>query len=248
MMRMQKILVEWDTKLFSKNVFEIQNTDYFNKNELKEVDESCYTDNAFMSFIKLNNNDFKKIHYLEECGFNYMESQYELKKVLTQTSPVLLYSRHCVLQKLDYSDLKAVDEVIKIITTTFDTDRYFLDPKFDKKYSGLRYKNWFLNSFHDEKYETYVYISKTKGDIIGFSMIKNESYDTYMMLGGVSEEYKGYGFMVSMVNDYLNYAFSKGMKTAYTSISSHNLDVFNIYIHLGFRLTDEKIVMRKMYE
>ena len=60
MTRMQKNLVEWDTKLFDKNVFEIQNTDYFDKNELKEVDESCSNDYAFISFIKLNNRDYKK--------------------------------------------------------------------------------------------------------------------------------------------------------------------------------------------
>ncbi len=248
MVRMQKDLVEWDTKLLNKNVFEIQNTDYFSENELKEVDESCYNDNAFMSFIKLNNQDFRKIHYLEELGFNYMESQYELNKIITETSPGNLLSRHCLLQKLDYSNQKAVDEVIKIVTTTFDTDRYFLDPKLDEKYSGLRYKNWLLNSFHDEKYVTYAYISKKNGNTIGFLMAKNEPDETSLMLGGVSVEYKGYGFMVGLFNDYLNYAFSQGMKTVYTWISSHNLDIFNIFIYLGFRLTDEKIVMRKIYE
>ena len=248
MTRMQKNLVEWDTKLFDKNVFEIQNTDYFDKNELKEVDESCSNDYAFISFIKLNNRDYKKIHYLEERGFNYMESQYELKKVITKTSPVNPLSRHCLFERLDYSDKNTIDEVIKIITTTFDTDRYFLDPKLDKKYSGLRYKNWFLNSFHDEKYVAYVYRSKKTGDVIGFMMVRNESNETYLMLGGVSVEYKGYGFMVGLFTDYLNYAFSQGIKTAYTYISSHNLDIFNICIYLGFCLTEEKIVLRKIYE
>ena len=80
---MQKHLVDWDTKLFSKNVFEIQNNDYFDRAELKDIDNSCYSDGAFMSFIKVSNLDLEKIHYLEELGFNYMESQYEVKKTLT---------------------------------------------------------------------------------------------------------------------------------------------------------------------
>ncbi|WAI01203.1 hypothetical protein [Methanogenium organophilum] len=248
MIRMKKDLIEWDTKLFHKNVFEIQNTDYFSKPELKEIDESCSIDNAFMSFIKLNSRDFRKIHYLEELGFNYMESLYELKKEISIKYPDSFYSKHCFLQRLDYSDQKAVHEITKIITTTFDTDRYFLDPKLDQKYSGLRYKNWFLNSFDDENYLTYVYLSKKNRDIIGFSMIKNESDEMHFMLGGVSEKFKGYGFIVGLLTDCLNSAFSQGIKVATTSISSHNLDVFNVYIHFGFHLTDEKIVMRKIYE
>ena len=63
---MQKHLVDWDTKLFNKNVFEVQNNDYFDKTELKDIDNSCYSDGAFMSFIKVNNLDFEKIHYLED--------------------------------------------------------------------------------------------------------------------------------------------------------------------------------------
>jgi len=245
---MQKYLVEWDTKLFNKNVFEIQNTDYFNQNELKEIDESCYSDNAFMSFIKLNNRDFEKIHYLEELDFRYMESQYKLKKRLTKAYKNSPLSRHCLLQRLDYSDEKTIEKIEEIITTTFDTDRYYLDPKLDKNYSGLRYNNWFLNSFNDDKYSTDVYISKKSGDIIGFQMVKKESDEIYLMLGGVSKEYKGYGFIASLLIDYFNYIFSYGIKTVYSSISSHNLEVFNIYMYLGFSLIDEKIVMRKIYE
>lgn len=247
MMHMQKQLVEWDTKLFDKNVFEIQNTDYFNKNELKEIDESCYSDNAFMSFIKLNNRDFKKIHCLEKLGFNYMESQYGLKKILSEAYPSSPLSKHCLLQRLDYSDGNTISQIEEIITTTFDTDRYFLDPQLDKKYSGLRYKNWFLNSFHDKKYSTDAYISKKNGDVIGFQMVKNESDETYLMLGGVSKKYKGYGFIASLLIDYFNHVTSRGFKTVFSSISSHNIEVFNIYIYLGFNVVDEKIVMRKIY-
>ncbi len=248
MTRMQKHLVEWDTNLFSKNVFEIQNTEYFNKNELDEIDTSCYTDNAFMSYIKLDNRDFKKIHYLEELGFNYMESQYRLKKLLTKEYLSSPLSRHCLLQRLDYSDENTIEAIEEIITTTFDTDRYFLDPKIDKKYSGLRYKNWFLNSFHDKEFATDVYFSRKSRDVIGFQMVKEGTDETHLMLGGASKKYKGYGFIASLLTDYLNYALSQGLKTVFSSISSHNIEVFNIYIYLGFSLIDEKIVMRKIYQ
>ena len=103
---MQKHLVDWDTKLFNKKVFEIQNNDYFDRNELKAIDDSCYSDKAFMSFIKVNSLELEKIHYLEELGFNYMESQYELKKTLTVPYKVSPFSKHCILQVLDYSDKK----------------------------------------------------------------------------------------------------------------------------------------------
>ena len=248
MMHMQKHLVDWDTKLFNKNVFEIQNNDYFDRAELKEIDKSCYLDKAFMSFIKVNNLELEKIHYLEELGFNYMESQYRLKKMLTAPYKVSPFSKHCVLQAVDYSDIKTLENIENIVTTTFDTDRYYLDPKLDKKYSGLRYKNWFINSLNDQNYSIYSYVSKKHDDIIGFHMVKQEANDIYLALGGVSNDYKGYGFFASLLTDYLNYAFSQGFKKFYSSISSHNLEILNIYIYLGFSVVDEKIVMRKIYQ
>lgn len=248
MMHMQKRLVDWDTKLFNKNVFEIQDTDSFDKDELEEIDNSCYSGEAFMSFIKVNNHDLEKIHYLEKLGFNYMESQYEVKKTLTDSYKVSPLSRHCILQVLDYSDKGTIESIENIVTTSFDTDRYYLDPKLDKMYSGLRYKNWFLNSLNDKNYTTYYYLSKKQGKTIGFLMVKYELNGIYLALGGISNEFKGYGFYASLLTDYLNYAFSQGFKNFYSSISSHNLEIFNIYIYLGFSVVDEKIVMRKIYQ
>lgn len=161
-MHMEKHLIEWDTKLFNRNVFEIQNTKYLDKNELNEIDKSCSIEDAFMSYIKLNNWELEKIHYLEGLGFNYMESQYKLRKVLTKEYPSSPLARHCLLKRLDYSDKKTIRAIEEIITTTFDTDRYYLDPKLNKEYSGLRYKNWFLNSLQDKQFSTDIYISKKK--------------------------------------------------------------------------------------
>lgn len=248
MMHMQKHLVDWDTKLFNKNVFEVQNNDYFDKTELKDIDNSCYSDGAFMSFIKVNNLDLEKIHYLEELGFNYMESQYEVKKTLTAPYKVSPFSKHCTLQVLEYSDKRTIEYIERIVTTAFDTDRYYLDPKLDKEYSGLRYKNWFLNSLNDQNFSTYYYMSNKLDEIIGFLMVKHESKGIYLALGGISNDFKGFGFYASLLIDYLNYAFSQGFKNFYSSISSHNLEILNIYIYLGFSVVDEKIVMRKIYQ
>lgn len=79
-------------------------------------------------------------------------------------------------------------------------------------------------------------------------MVKEESDETYLMLGGVSKKYKGFGFIVGLLTDYFNYSFSHGIKRVISSISNHNLEVFNIYIYLGFEIIDEKIVMRKIYQ
>jgi len=245
---MQKNLVEWDSKLFEKNVFEIRNEDYFDQNEFKEIDERCIFDQTFMSYIKVNSTELEKIHFLEDLGFNYMESQYEVKKIITEPYKTSPFSKHCLLKSLGCSDKEMIKKIEYIITTSFDTDRYYLDPKFDKKYSGLRYKNWFLNSLYDQNYLTNYYIAKRKGDLIGFLMVKNEFDKIYLALGGVSNEFKGFGFYASLLTDYLNQAFSQGHKTIYSSISSHNLEILNIYIYLGFGVVDEKIVMRKIYE
>jgi hypothetical protein len=244
---MEKRLVDWDTKVFKKNVFEIQNTDFFDRNRIKEIDESCNSNEAFMSFIKVKNHEFDKIHYLEEIGFNYMESQYEIVKILTVPYKVSTYSKYCSLRLLDHSDGKTVDKLTNIITTIFDTDRYYLDPQLDKKYSGMRYKNWFLNSLSDEKFLTYYYLSKKDNNIIGFLMVKMESNEIYLALGGISNNFKGFGFYTSLLTDYLNQVYLNGVKKIFTTISCHNLEILNIYINLGFSVVDEKIVMRKIY-
>ncbi|KUL02511.1 MAG: hypothetical protein XE11_1734 [Methanomicrobiales archaeon 53_19] len=248
MIHMQKCLVDWDTTLFNKNVFEIHDSDSFDRRELKEIDNSCYFDEAFMSFMKVNNHDLEKIHYLEELGFNYMESQYEVEKSLAVPYKVSPFSKHCSLHVLDYSDTKTIENIENIIITAFDTDRYYLDPKLDKRCSGLRYKNWFLTSFDDQNFSTYYYTSRKQDKIVGFLMVKTEPNEVYLALGGISHDFKGYGFYASLLIDYLNYAFSQGNKKFYSSISSHNLEILNIYIYLGFSVVDEKIVMRKIYQ
>ncbi|GAH77397.1 unnamed protein product, partial [marine sediment metagenome] len=158
------------------------------------------------------------------------------------------YYKHFYLKKVEKSDTRVIEEISKIAETTFVTDRYCIDPKIKRGLSGKRYKNWFINSFNDESYETYKYCFKSNNKIAAFLMIKREKSEIYLALGGVAPQAKGVGIYLNLLIEYLNMCYKEGQKSFFTHISGLNIDVFNIYNYLGFKIIDQKSVLRKIYE
>lgn len=236
-----------DSKLFARNIFEINYEKDLTFAHLKDIDNECRLCNAYLVFIKVNSEDIKTIHFLEKLGFNYMECKYKLRIRLQKAYDIPHY-KHFYLKKIEKLNIKSVEEISKIVETTFVTDRYYIDPKIEKGLSGKRYKNWFINSFDDESYETYKYCFKSNNKIAAFLMIRREKSEIELVLAGVAPQFKNIGIFPSMLIEYLNMCYLWGEKSFYGFISGLNIDVFNIYNYLGFKIVDQKIVMRKIYE
>jgi ribosomal protein S18 acetylase RimI-like enzyme len=240
--------VSWDSNLLDKPVFEINYENQLDHHNISILDKECQEKKTFMTFLKIKNADIATIHFLESLDFNYMESQFKIMKNMKGLLENNIYNRFFDLKKIDGYNKSEISSILRIINTTFTTDRYHLDPQIPRQKSNKRYENWFLNALNNEKYTTFIYQNKKNNEIYGFLMVKEEEGGIYLGLGGVNENYKGYGIYTNLLTDYLNYAYSIGQKKFQTYISSHNIAVFNIYIYFGFHITEETIVMRKIYE
>jgi len=240
-------LVPWDSKVFDRNVFEIEYEKGFSFEDLVKIDNECKNQNANLSFIKVDSLDIKTVHNLEKLGFNYIEFQFKIEVGLVKTYELAHYKNFYIkgVRKEDRLDIK---NICKIAETTFTKDRYSIDPKIGKGLSGKRYKNWVLSSLDDDLYELYKYCFKSNDKIAAFLLVKNEGDKIYLALIGTDSELKGSGIVLSFLIEYLNTCYSKENKNIYTFISAINKDIFNIYNLLGFKIIEQSIVLRKVYE
>ena len=184
-------LLPWDSELFKRNILEISElieckADVFNKLELKYSEDY----DPFMVFVKVNGEDISKIHFLEQMGFRYIETQFHIQKRLTHKYDLNVPIKIDLAREID------LVEILKIAKTTFDTDRYYIDPDFDKNISGSRYFNWINNNWYKENY--FLYKFELYSNIVGFAFVQQQDKIVYYLLGGVSQENKGLGIGLQM--------------------------------------------------
>lgn len=239
-------IVPWDTKLFNKNVFEIVYNPNLTANDYIKIDRECCS-NAYYSYVKINSEDIEAIHTLEKLGFNYIESQCKLKNVMKKEYDIRHYNKVFKLSVVNEIDTEDIKSICNIAKTTFDSDRYYMDPLIDNKISGERYNNWILSSFKDEYYNLYKYSYRKTNEIVSFYMTRNTTDGIYLALQGLAPSMKGKGISLSMLIDYFNACFNEGNKLFYTMISGINIDALNEHLSLGFKVVDNQIVLRKFY-
>lgn len=231
-------LTPWDSKLFGKEVYEIDGNVSFE--ELKNFEEN--NKDLFMLFTKIDISDIKKIHAYEKCGFNFIESQISIDINMRKKFEIRV-PKDLVLGKIKNSD---IDEIMYIVKNSFDTDRFYIDPLIDKKMSGKRYENWFKNNIDNSDYDYYKIYSKKTSKILGFQMVINGN-PSYLALGGIHPDYKGKGLFAYLYTLLLNERFDKGEKKFVGAVSSLNIEIMNLNFYFGFKATDVKIVLRKIY-
>ena len=233
-------IIPWDTKVIGKNVIEINNSFDIDKKVYNEFEANLsLLHSPYMLFCKVPINDINRIHFLEEYGYRYIETQFHILKRIQEKYKIHL--------GIEYSPIEDKDlaSILDIAKTTFDTDRYSIDPFIGKTLAGERYSNWILDSINNEKYQLFKYISDN--DIVGFHFIKVEDEKAFGLLGGVKQEYKstGIGFYINLM--FNNLLYDKGIKTLDTHISAANMDIFNIDIYMQYKIKDVMVVLRKIF-
>lgn len=233
-------LIPWDSKVIGKNVLEINNdfdldNDEYNKTEAKIVSEYS----PFMIFCKVPIHDIVRIHYLEEAGFRFMETQFHIVRKIQE--------KFSIKSDIECSPYQEGDlpKIIEIAKTTFDTDRYSIDPYIGREIAGQRYANWILNSINNK--ENILLKYSLENEIIGFHLIKVSGKIAHALLGGVREDYKssGAGVFINLLLN--NYLYSMGLKSIDTYISAANIGIFNIDIYMQYKIKDVTAVLRKVF-
>jgi hypothetical protein len=139
--------------------------------------------------------------------------------------------------------------VLEIAATTFEHDRFSIDPLVGRDLSGERYRRYVQRSFSAPDEAVYRLRDPAAGNTVAF---KTHRYlpggEVTLLLGGVHPRCKGLG--LGVINDLceLNELHAKGFKRGTTRISAANYPVFNVEIgKLGFRVRTTYAVLRKVY-
>jgi len=246
---MKFIETYWDDKSLGMRTYEII-CEEKDKAELisKSIKETIDRGNNYIVVkVPILRYDINSI--LSAIGFIFVETQLTLHICANK-----FYS-YTINQEKGYDisireEIKTMDQLENIISlignNMFVTDRISLHNKFGNEYASIRYKNWIRSNFNKEN--IIIFQSYLKDKIAGFGMHKIESKKVYGLLGGVFEPYQSSGLFASGLYSELKDYFSSGYNEFIVSISSNNISVMKLYMHLGFNVSEIKYVFHNFIE
>jgi len=243
---MKLIKAVWENRNLGRNAYEI----ILNKNDLKFFSETIDNirnqnfRNAYV-VIKMPVGNLSALHFLEDEGFRFLETQLFLKDYFSPLKENWLIQdiseniKEVIVPK-QQSEWERI--IQKITPDMFDTDRISLDEKLGPDKACKRYQNWCRDLFH--KPEAYMLVLKDSNTEVAFRVeeLNPETNEIKGILGGVFKEFKGDGYgPVLMQNKESNFKIK-------TAVSSNNLPVLKIHQTLGRIIYKEMYVLRKFYD
>lgn len=247
---MKIIKATWENRNFGCDAYEIQieRKDFNNFPEIiRELKRQDFS-GAYVT-VKMPVGHLDVLHALEDEGFRFMETQYHLKKDLSDyKTPEMLKPYVGQLERVEVEKTKEKwQEIVDMVTPEmFTTDRIYLDPLLPYGTSCTRYKNWMLDLV--ERPNSRLFIVKDREDVIAYSL---ELWDEDKkiidaLLGGIFEKYQKEGYGFSVWDNGLCYD-KRFVDSVETDISSNNQSVLDVYMFFGYKLTKQTYVLRKKF-
>lgn len=222
----------WDENIFKKKTLEILEFKYENEVsliELFEKIEDLVSENEYeMIYFRYNSSDITLKKYAIAHGFEIVEHSY--------------YVYHQNIKKLNLSKSRLkfrspedtdIQKIKEIVRESFLHGRFHEDPFIDLELAKSRYENWIPQLIK----ETNFFVFEIKGQVAGFFnyTIKDGVLD--LPLSGLSKDFSGLGGY--MWNDMFEFIReNEETKKIKIMISASNIAVLNLYIGLGFRVSE----------
>ena len=196
--------------------------------------------------VGMNHPDFN--FGLSRLGFSMVETQLSLSKRYKDFN----FEDRLVKRFLPHVDEKIVissedlSRIINRITPDmFSTDRIYLDPKFDKNSSMIRYTNWIRTEY--QRKTSIVKEILYDGVAIGFGMQREKDGVVSGLLGGIyeGEQSEGYGLLTACSGFLTSKNNNNPFIKVYTAISSNNYPMLQIYNYLNFKIDNLTYVFVK---
>lgn len=185
---------------------------------------------------------------LGKIGYSIVETQinisqkYEMFNFEDRLSKFMLKHSDEVIIKTE----KELNDILRRVTPDmFSSDRIYLDSHFPNGTSMRRYLNWIKSEFVNKS----AIITKTlfDGREVGFGMYRDNNGDRQGLLGGIYEDEQddGLGFLTGSISFLAGKKNNRPFNMLYTSISSNNLSMLQIYNYLHFRIDSMTYVFIK---
>lgn len=235
----------WEVKNLNRKTIEIClcKDDVFDSNEINNI-----TTGYEYIVAKVPQGKMDYIYGLQNIGFKYIESQIKLSKKYKDFNfnDKLL---KLISYKTNFKIIETQEELFSVINSMtegmFSTDRISLDIEFGPKFSLLRYKNWILDEYSKGTSKiAYIIYDGVK---VGFIMFRINKNNIQGMLGGIYEEYQdvGLGILTPSAIFMLCKKFEFNVIKGYTSISSNNQPVLQLYNYFNFKVDNLQYVFVK---
>ena len=133
---MEYIKENLDSVAFGKNILKIENIDIsvnFNDFEDRYIKEYS----PLYVYARIPIEDLQKIHYLENCGFNYVETQFKMKKRLSKLEDVSIFNDEYLYTPV--TNVNEIPYICEISDKIMNVDRMILDEKLETKSAQKRY-------------------------------------------------------------------------------------------------------------
>lgn len=166
---------------------------------------------------------------LEDQGFRFIEMmfgpEFELsKRPVVRQDDLLHVERACE------ADLPTL---LEIAGTSFQNERFKMDPRLDPTISDKRYQNWVASSLHHPRQRLYV-IREEHRSIAFFVTELLDDGMCYWHLNAISPDLHGQGYGLRVWRNMIEQAARDGAMRVHTSIAARNNRVLNLYARLGF--------------
>lgn len=241
---MKAIRIPIDSDVLGRSVLSIE--DYSSADDFAAFEAGYIAEHdPLYVFCKVPLERIADVHSLESKGFRLIECQIrtriELRNEFDMSAVPYKFARVTTEEELE--------GVLEIAATTFERDRFSVDPEIDPHASGERYRRYARRSFEVPDEDVYRLYDPESGRTVAFKTHRYLPNDeVLLLLGGVHPDYKNLG--VGVINSYaeLNELRRRGIKRGITHISAVNFPVFNVEVgKLGFRVITTFAVMRKIY-
>lgn len=192
--------------------------------------------------IKLPRNQIEANTLLQELGYVFVETQFTIKKKLSEVAGLRLSN---YIDDLDVEQIFDKQRILRNMDDTmFETDRIALDKRLGKELANKRYRNW-IKDLNSETNLLYVMMDKAI-DIGFFTISTNSSKIADLPLGGIYSDHKRKGYGIALI--YYPMLLSKQLSYTYTrtKVSSNNKEVLDLYLFLGYSVGTIQYVFTKM--
>lgn len=234
--------LEWDSKIFKKNIGKL-NINSLNKKNIGKILDECKKLNLSCLFCFLDIN-YNTINITQENKFDLINIKVSYNLNLKERNINILNKmlKGIKIKGAETSDIKGL---IQINDHIRKTSRFYKDKKIKKNISKKIYKEWIKNSLRG--YTDKIITLRIKNEICGFVSCKIKNKIGIIDLIGILPKYQGRGYGKILMNESIKWFNSKGINEMEVTTEGENISAQRLYQKIGFRIYDTKLVYHKWF-
>ena len=222
-----------ESEILGRPVAQLRNVEVFDgRRALKDLQrffDWCARRQVSLCSCRLPQTQRNEAMLLENGGFRWIELNFHPE--LNDLQERNLRNGDIRVAEAEIGDRNLLGEMA---ADAFDFGRFHQDPRLGPAIGKRRYRHWLENAF--EAHHQHVLKCIFNGETIGFFVIERPNgQEIFWSLIGLGRSWWGRGLGRRAWEAVLLHHQQHGVRRIATSISSHNVPAFNLYVRLGWR-------------